>query len=178
VEIVLPVLYHSPEVNRSKPMLVVKYEKATANWINEYEISLQLQSPEIMSRVSFNVLLYEDEYLYQLRENWKIEVNSYEAVSVVCKPHSSVRFRLAIPMGDTTRRVELFSSEPASMEFDPDYQEGFSLSEGSITVVNCTLKGNDNSGRAILAHCVDSETMDLLYAWRIQALPWQARKAM
>lgn len=60
VEIVLPVLYHSPEVNRAKPVLVVTREHASVGWLNEYEISLQLESPPVMNRCAFNVLLYED----------------------------------------------------------------------------------------------------------------------
>lgn len=169
-------LYHSPEVNRVKPTLVVTYDKATVSWLNEYEISLQLQSPTIMQRLSFNVLLYEDQYLFALRENWRVEINGYEPVSVMCKPHAVVRFRLAIPQGDGARQVELHSSDPAAIEFDPDYQEGFSLAEGNITVVNCSIKGS-SGGKAAIVHCVSTETGELLYGWRVQAIPWQARRA-
>lgn len=157
VEIVLPVLYHSPAVNRLKPTLISTYENSTVDWLNEYEISLKFESPEIMTRLSFNILLYEDQYLTQLKENWKIEVNSYEAVSVVCKPGASVRFRLAVPQVDGARRVELHASDPTVIEFHPDYQEGFSLSEGSITVVNCMIKGN-STDKAVIVHCVSTET--------------------
>jgi len=176
VEIVLPVLYHSPEVNRARPTLISTYEKATVGWLNEYEISVQFESLEVMNRLSFNILLYEDQYLSALQENWKIEVNSYEAVSVVCKPNVSVRFRLAIPQADGARRVELHASDPSVVEFDPDYQEGFSLSEGSITVVNCAIKG-ENGGKGVIVHCVSVDTGELLYGWRVQTLPWQARRA-
>lgn len=77
VEIILPVLYHSPEVNKAKPTLVTTHDEASVNWLNEYEISLQLPSPPVMARRSFNVLLYDDQYMHALRENWKIELNSY-----------------------------------------------------------------------------------------------------
>ncbi len=52
----------------------------------------------------------------------------------MCKPNVSVRFRLAIPQGDGARRVELHASDTSAVEFDMDYQDGFSFSEGGITL--------------------------------------------
>ncbi len=51
-----------------------------------------------MQRKTFNLLLYDDEYFDELKENWLIVVNSYEGVWTQCRQDYSTKFKIALPM--------------------------------------------------------------------------------
>ena len=69
---------------------------------------LRIQSPEIMSKAKFNLLLYEDDYFDQLKENWLVELHAYEGVCAYMRPDDKTKFKISIPQ-DALQAVHVHS---------------------------------------------------------------------
>ena len=68
VDIIVPVIYSQTE-NTSNPKRLYITDSnphSTAQWLNPYEILLRVETPKIMQKVKFNLLLYNDEYFCEL----------------------------------------------------------------------------------------------------------------
>lgn len=66
VELVMPVIYSREEEygpgSLKKLYITDNSEDTEAHWLNEYEILLKMVTPEIMTKKTFHILLYDDEY--------------------------------------------------------------------------------------------------------------------
>lgn len=112
---IIPVIFSSNDT-RTPKRLSLTVEDASAEWINEYEIMLRVATPQIMSLLKFNMLLYEDDYFCFLRENWLVELYAYEGVYAVAKPDEKTRFKISLPeqvlLQAKPARIQFFTSHP------------------------------------------------------------------
>lgn len=110
VDLIVPVVYSDTEGNSPKKLhLTLKDPLATAIWINSYEIMVRLPTPKVMQKLHFNLLLYRDEYLCELTENWLIEVYAYEGVCSSFRSDYSTRFKLTLPWSAVPSHLGLLS---------------------------------------------------------------------
>lgn len=68
VDIIVPVIYSQTD-NTSTPKrlhLTDSNPSSTAQWLNPYEILIRVETPKIMQKIKFNLLLYNDEYCCEL----------------------------------------------------------------------------------------------------------------
>lgn len=50
-----------------------------------------------MARTRFSLLLYEDEFFCRLRENWLLQLQAFEGVCSVWRPHQKTKFKISVP---------------------------------------------------------------------------------
>jgi len=55
-------------------------------------------TPDIMTKKTFHILLYDDEYFNELKENWVISVFSYEGVYTQSRPDFSTKVKITLPL--------------------------------------------------------------------------------
>ena len=55
-------------------------------------------TPEIMTKKTFHILLYDDEYFNELKENWVISVFSYEGVYTQYRPDFTTKLKITLPL--------------------------------------------------------------------------------
>lgn len=77
VELIVPLLNQLPKSSSIKPFVISTYTQSTVHWLSEYELSIKVQSLAVMNRLIFNVLFYENQHMDSVKENWRIELNSY-----------------------------------------------------------------------------------------------------
>ena len=127
-----------------------------------------------MNRLIFNIIIYENQYMDEIKENWRVEVNSYEGVAVVCKQNSPVRFRLAVPGEWKGRRMRVWASS-SEVSFQGVGGEGVWMAEEGVTVLAGQAVNPRNEKMAVLVHLVDVESGERVYGWRVGILPWSTR---
>ena len=75
-ELLFPAIYQHSIPPANKPVLRVNYQNAIVEWLNDYEMALQLKIPSNQSVLRFNVLAYNDVYHAELLANWAIEIRA------------------------------------------------------------------------------------------------------
>ena len=62
VDIIVPVIYSQTDNTTSpkKLYLTDSNTNSTAQWLNPYEILIRIETPKIMQKLKFNLLLYND----------------------------------------------------------------------------------------------------------------------
>lgn len=73
VDLIVPVIYADTMNAAPKRLhLTDPHPNSSAQWLNPYEVLMRTTTPSIMQKTHFNLLLYDDEYFCELRENWLI----------------------------------------------------------------------------------------------------------
>lgn len=120
---------------------------------------LKVKTSELMRKVKFNMLLYEDDYFCYLRENWQVELYSYEGVYAVSKSDEKTKFKISIPdyiiLEMKPNRIEFFSSH-FGLAFEDEYIEGIRLARGSVEVWCQLFPGTMTSG-SIQVTCISEK---------------------
>ena len=64
VDLIVPVIYSRTDSTSTPKKLFITDTSPTssAQWLNPYEILIKIQTPKIMTKFKFNLLLYNDEY--------------------------------------------------------------------------------------------------------------------
>lgn len=161
-----------------------------AQWLNEYEILLKVLTPAIMQRKTFNILLYDDEYFDELKENWLIVLNSYEGVWAQCRMDYSTKIKLALPMSIIPQTLgnEFNSSILANylrlntsdtsivIENDRILAEFSKMREGGAFEVWCEILSNKGTKKEVEITCTSEEGAGLVYGWIVQVFPYSAKR--
>lgn len=68
VDIIVPVIYSQTDSTSTPKRLQLTdtNPSSTAQWLNPYEILIRVETPKIMQKIKFNLLLYNDEYCCEL----------------------------------------------------------------------------------------------------------------
>ncbi len=69
-----------------------------------------------MTKKKLNLLLYDDEYFHDLRENWMVELHAYEGICTNYRTDSNTHFKITLPYQAVPARLGLLSLDPTQSQ--------------------------------------------------------------
>jgi hypothetical protein len=136
------------------------------------EVLIKYRCGKFPSLGEFYILIYDDHFQGVVHECWHVCVQSRLRLDVNSCVGQATSSELVIQGDKFARRVQLFSSSPAEVEFDPGRQ--FQLVPGAFNRAACKFKMRSAGQQKVHVHMVDMDTKELVCAWLVtvnSALP-------
>eukprot|EP00698_Gefionella_okellyi_P002589 TRINITY_DN12428_c0_g1_i1.p1 TRINITY_DN12428_c0_g1~~TRINITY_DN12428_c0_g1_i1.p1 ORF type:complete len:1233 (-),score=292.41 TRINITY_DN12428_c0_g1_i1:13-3711(-) len=113
----------------------------------------------------FLVVLSEDPYMARVRETWRVQVQPLQWLDVRAMAGQASTSTIVIRGGESTRRVQAFSSQPALLSVDPT--DVFELPANGIAPVSIVYRPLTAGQADVRVNIVDVDTRVLVDAWLV-----------
>lgn len=153
---------HCPETN------VVLDSRDDVDALGHRVVRLRHRCDAFPTVSSFHLFLFNDPFCARLHEVWRVCVHSMLRCDVHATVGETVTSELLLRGDLTPRRVRLFSSDPAEIQFE--FTGAFVLSAGAYNRVRFSFTPLVEGARTALIHVVDVDSKELVSAWRVTAV--------